>query len=112
MIKKHHVLATILSFACMSSVIHAKTAEEEGRDFGQNSIESTSSLVNSQNGQNTVPNFSTNAPESAYYQNGMGNVNSIGNQKVTNCQNQNMSGSNQLNLECEAINLVNKSATS
>ncbi|USX63056.1 hypothetical protein NHY65_19515 (plasmid) [Acinetobacter baumannii] len=68
MIKKHHVLATILSFACMSSVIHAKTAEEEGRDFGQNSIESTSSLVNSQNGQNTVPNFSTNAPESAYYQ--------------------------------------------
>ncbi|MFX7780434.1 hypothetical protein ABTJ96_19175, partial [Acinetobacter baumannii] len=45
-------------------------------------------------------------------QNGMGNVNSIGNQKVTNCQNQNMSGSNQLNLECEAINLVNKSATS
>ncbi len=33
MIKKHHVLATILSFACMSSVIHAKTAEEEGRDF-------------------------------------------------------------------------------
>ncbi|MDC4411820.1 conjugal transfer protein TraN [Acinetobacter baumannii] len=112
MINKHHILATVLSFACMTSVIHAKTAEEEGRDFGQNSIQSTSSLVNTQNGQNAVPNYSTNAPESAYFQNGMGNVNSIGNQKVTNCQDQNTSGNNQLNLECEAINFVNKSATS
>lgn len=107
---KKIVAFMLFSSMCISNAL-SQTAEQEGIDYGRNSIGSTSALINSNAGQNTVPKYSTDAPESGYFQNGMGNINAVGNSKVNNCLNGN-SGSNALNLECEAINLVNKSATS
>lgn len=106
---KRLISALMITSAFLNPVF-AQTAEQEGIDFGRNSIQGTSELVNTNSGQNTVPRYSTDAPESNYFQNGLGNINAVGNNKVNNCLS-GQSGTNDQNLECEAINLVNKSAT-
>lgn len=105
------LLTTFMVVSALFNPALAQTAEQEGIDYGRNSIQGTSGLVNTTSGQNTVPRYSTDAPESNYFQNGLGNINAVGNNKVNNCLN-GQTGSNDQNLECEAINLVNKSATS
>ncbi|QNV46710.1 hypothetical protein IEE82_19345 (plasmid) [Acinetobacter baumannii] len=105
------LISAILITSAFLNPVFAQTAEQEGIDFGRNSIQGTSELVNTNSGQNTVPRYSTDAPESSYFQNGLGNINAVGNNKVNNCLN-GQAGTNDQNLECEAINLVNKSATS
>ncbi|MFX6949856.1 hypothetical protein ABTH81_22530, partial [Acinetobacter baumannii] len=58
------LISAILITSAFLNPVFAQTAEQEGIDFGRNSIQGTSELVNTNSGQNTVPRYSTDAPES------------------------------------------------
>ncbi|WP_336696214.1 hypothetical protein [Delftia acidovorans] len=100
--------------AAMSTLVFADPpiqtpadAFQAGKTFGQSGKNSAAGKVNSSTGSQNLPNFTTNAPQSANFANGHGNLGAAGNSKLAACQNS-VSADPMAQQECDAVNFLAK----
>lgn len=100
-------------FAAMTALANAQSIQtpadafQAGKTFGQSGKNTAAGQVNSTTGSQQLPNYTTTAPQSANFGNGMGNVGAAGNAKLAECQN-NVAGSAFAQQECDAVNFLSK----
>lgn len=100
--------------AAMSTLVYADPpiqtpadAFQAGKTFGQSGKNSAAGKVNNTTGSQNLPNYTTNAPQSANFANGKGNLGAAGNTKLADCQNK-VSGNAMDQQECDAVNFLSK----
>ncbi|MGM3412882.1 hypothetical protein KXR69_25160 [Ralstonia holmesii] len=100
--------------AAMSTLVFADPpiqtpadAFQAGKTFGQSGKDSAAGKVNTTTGSQNLPNFTTNAPQSANFANGKGNLGAAGNSKLAACQNS-VSPDPMAQQECDAVNFLAK----
>lgn len=100
--------------AAMSNLVFADPpiqtpadAFQAGKTFGQSGKDSAAGKVNTTTGSQNLPNFTTNAPQSANFANGKGNLGAAGNSKLAACQNS-VSADPMAQQECDAVNFLAK----
>lgn len=110
---KKMILASLLIAAIpVHAQMTAGAAFIEGQNFA-NSAKGKSAAnnqINATTGTNSLPNFTTNAPESGYYAGGKGLVGAAGTGKIVDCETYTAPTAFQ-QTECDAVNFVSKNPT-
>lgn len=84
-----------------------EAAFQAGKDFAGHGKNAAAGAINSTTGQQNLPFYNANAPESADFGNGMGAVGAAGSQKQITCQSY-KAGSAFDQQECDAVNFMTR----
>jgi hypothetical protein len=106
------ILADLSLSQCQAQTINTPAdAFNAGRSFAQTGSSAAAGTVNATSGNNNLPNYSTAAPESAHYGDGVGNVGQAGMSKLAACQQRGVAGNAFAQQECDAVNFLSKNPT-
>lgn len=96
-------LTTLAAFAQSTP----DAAFQAGKDFATNGKNTAAGAVSQQSGQQNLPYYNTNAPQSSDFGNGQGAVGAAGSQKQITCQSS-KAGSAFDQQECDAVNFMTR----
>ncbi|KVM89634.1 hypothetical protein WT05_03900 [Burkholderia stagnalis] len=85
-------------------------AFEAGKDFARGGKDAAAGAVSTTTGQQNLPYYNTNAPESSQFGNGRGAVGAAGSQKQIGCQGY-RAGSAFDQQDCDAVNFMTRNPT-